>query len=59
MIPHMIKTAFACEVPVKKVRTIANAMKKNYRGMLNEISKVVKLYFTFPVTSATAERLSL
>ena len=27
-----------------------------YRNVLSEISKAVQLYFTFPVTSATAER---
>ena len=61
MVPDMIKTAFACELPIKKVtnvRTVASAMKQSeiYKGMLNEINKVLKLYFTFPVTSATAER---
>ena len=61
MVPDMIKTAFACELPVKEVtnvRTIAKSMKQSeiYKGMLSEIYKVLKIYFTFPVTSATAER---
>ena len=52
----MIKTAF--DGSVKKVtimRTLRDAMNKSevYRGML---SGVDKLYFTFPVTSATANR---
>ena len=27
-----------------------------YKGMLNEVDKLLGMYFTFPVTSATAER---
>ena len=40
------------------MRTIANGMQKSeiYKGMLSEIDKALKIYFTFPVTSATAER---
>ena len=61
MLPDMIKTAFSNDVSVKKVtnvRTIADAMEQSeiYKGMLSEINKVLILYFTFPVTSATAER---
>ena len=61
MLPSVISTAFASEIPVKNVtnvRTIANAMEQSeiYRGMLSEIDKVLKIYFAFPVTSATAER---
>ena len=59
MLPDMIKTAFAGEiVKVTNVRSIANAMEQSeiYKGMLGEIDKVLKIYFTFPVTSATAER---
>ena len=29
---------------------------KIYKGMLSEIDKVLKMYFTFPVTTSTAER---
>ena len=61
MLPDMIKTAFANNISIKKVtnvRTIADAMHQSeiYSGMLSEIDKVLKIYFTFPVTSATAER---
>ena len=61
MLPDMVKTAFAGEVPIKKVtnvRTIASAMEQSYiyKGMLSEIDRILKIYFTFPVTSATAER---
>ena len=60
LIPDMIKTAFV-QSPIKKVttlRTIADAMNKSeiYKGMLSEIHKVLKIYFTFPVTTSTAER---
>lgn len=60
MVADMIKTAFQ-HTPVKKVtslRTIADAMNQSeiYKRMLGEIDKVLKLYFTFPVTSSTAER---
>ena len=59
MIPDMIKTAF--DGSVKKVtmlRTLSDAMNKNeiYKGMLSEVDKLLRIYFTFPVTSATAER---
>lgn len=61
MVADMIKTAYANSTPVIKVtnvRTISEAMVQSeiYKGMLSEIDKVLKLYFTFPVTSATAER---
>ena len=58
MLPDMIKTAFAnISIKVTNVRTIADAMQQSeiYRGMLSEIDKVLKIYLTFPVTSATAE----
>lgn len=59
MIPDMIKTAF--DGSIKKVtimRTLTDAMNKSeiYKGMLGEVDKLLKMYFTFPVTSATAER---
>ena len=64
MLPDMIKTAFAGDVLIKKVtnvRTIANAIQQSeiykLEEMLSEIDKVLKICFTFSVTSATAERL--
>lgn len=59
MLPDMIKTAF--DGSIKKVttlRTLTDAMNKSniYKGMLSEVDKLLKVYFTFPVTSATAER---
>ena len=59
MLPDMMKTA--CEGRIKRitnVRTIASSMEQSaiYKGMLSEIDKLLKIYFTFPVTSATAER---
>ncbi len=59
MLPDMIKTAFAGAITkVTNIRTIADGMNQNeiYKGMLSEVDKVLKIYFTFPVTSATAER---
>ena len=59
MLPDMMKTA--CEDRIKRVtnvRTIASSMEQSaiYKGMLSEIDKLLKNYFTLPVTSATAER---
>ena len=57
----MIKTANSDTIPVTKVtsiRTIAEAMNTSdiYKTMLCEVNKLLQLYFTFPVTTATAER---
>ena len=43
---------------VTNIRTIAEAMNTSdiYKTMLSEVNKLLKLYFTFPVTTATAER---
>ena len=60
MLSGIINTAFAdTSVKVKKVtnaRTIADALNDNnlVNGMLSEVDKVLCLYFTFPVMSATA-----
>ena len=60
MLADMIKTSFS-STEIKKVttlRTIADAMNQSdiYKKMLGEIDKVLKIYFTFPVTTSTAER---
>ena len=60
MVADMIKNALQ-QTPIKKVtnlRTIAEGMNQSeiYKKMLGEIDKVLKIYFTFPVTTATAER---
>ena len=57
----MVKDMIQIANPVKQVttlRTIADAMNVSqiYKGMLQEIDKVLKLYFTLPVTTSTAER---
>ena len=57
----MIKTANSDSIPVTKVtsiRTIAEAMNTSdiYKTMLSVVNKLLQLYFTFPVTTATAER---
>lgn len=61
MVADMIKTSRKDNTAIKvvtNVRTIADTMQESeiYKGMLTEIDKVLKIYFTFPVTSATAER---
>ena len=59
MLPDTIKTAFDGSIKrVTNVRTIADAMMKLeiYQNMLCEVNKVLLLYFTFPVTTSTAER---
>ena len=60
MIPDMIKTAFPNHpvLKVTNVRTIADAMNQNgiYKSMLSELDKCLKIFFSFPITSATAER---
>ena len=59
MLPDLIKTAFNNSVKeVTNIRTIADAMLKSevYQKMLTEIDKLLLLYFTFPVTTSTAER---
>lgn len=60
MVSDLIKSAFQHN-PIKSVtnvRTIADAMNQSniYKRMLGEIDKVLKIYFTIPVTTATAER---
>ena len=60
MVSDMIKNAFE-HLPVKtvtSVRTIAEGMNQSdiYKRMLAEVDKMLKIYFTFPVTTATAER---
>ena len=59
MLPDAIKMAHeGTSVTIKKVRTLADTLNQNtiYKGMLSEVNKVLRAYFTFPVTSATAER---
>ena len=59
MLPDMIKAAFNSSVKqVTNVRTIASAMLESdvYQKMLTEVDKLLVLYFTFPVTTSTAER---
>ena len=56
----MIKAALSRSIPVKaitNVRTIPEAIAKRdiCKTMLSEDDNILKLYFTFPVTTATAE----
>ena len=54
MLPGAIDTV----KKVTNVRTIVDALNDSnlVKGMFSEVDKVLCLYFTFPVTSATAER---
>ena len=61
LVQDMIKTANSEGILVTKVtnvRTIAAAMNTSdiYKTMLSEVNRLLQLYFTFPVTTATAER---
>ena len=59
MLPDLIKTAFDGSIKkVTNIRTIPDAMTKSsiYQKMLCEVDKLLLLYLTFPVTTATAER---
>ena len=62
MVYDMIKTACdGTDIAIKKVtkvRTIADALQQSEicENLLSEMNKSVKLYFIFPITSATAER---
>lgn len=58
LVCDMIKTASSQVKKVTNVRTIAETMNKSaiYKCMLGEVDKLLQLYFTFPVTTATAER---
>ena len=59
MLPDVIKTAFDGSVKkVTNIRTITEAMTKSslYQNMLSELDRLLLLYLTFPVTTATAER---
>ena len=59
MVGDLIKNAFKHSIKsVTNVRTIAEGMNQSeiYKKLLGEIDKALKIYFTFPVTTATAER---
>ena len=55
MLPDLIKTSLSGSI--KNVRTIVDAFIQShiYQNMLCEVNKIVLLYFTFPITTATAE----
>ena len=59
MLQDMIQNAQQNSIKkVTSLQTIADSMNKSdiYKRMLGEIDKVLKVYFTVPVTTATAER---
>ena len=60
-VKDMINEANTGSVPVRRVtnvRTISEAMNTSqiYKTMLSEVYKLLKLYITFPVTTASSER---
>ena len=61
MLPDGIRSAFeesSAQSQITYVRTIADALSQSVvvRTMLSEVDRLIKLYLTFPVSSATAER---
>ena len=58
LVKGMIRQTLSSVTTVTNVRTISEAMNTSdtYKNMLSEVNKLVKLYFTFPVTTATSER---
>ena len=58
LVKDMIRQTLSSVTTVTNVRTISEAMNTSdiYKNMLSEVNKLVKLYFTFPVTTTTSER---
>jgi len=58
MLLDVIKTSSLGIKKVTNIQTIVSAMNESaiYKGMLQEVDKLLKLYLTFPVTTSTAER---
>lgn len=57
-LPDVIKSFDPIIRKVTTVRTVCDAMNSNtvYKQMLSEVYKVLRLYLTIPVTTATSER---
>ena len=59
MLPNAIQTVQGTKIKrVTTIRTVAETLNTStmVNGMLKEVGKLVQAYYTFPVTSATAER---
>ena len=58
LVADMVKQATPQVTTVTNIRTIAQAINSNhiYKKMLSEVFMLLSLYFTFPVTTASAER---
>lgn len=58
LLADVIKQASPCVRRVTSVRTIADAMNSQevYKSLLSEVHKLIRLFLTLPVTSATSER---
>ena len=59
MVPEVINQALPIVKPVTNVRTVCDAMNANpvTKALLGEVHKLLRLYLTVPVTSATSERV--
>ena len=59
MLMDVVRTAHPIIKVITSIRTIVLLFSKpsNHVGMLGEVEKLVAIYLTFPVTSATAECL--
>ena len=58
ILPDLLKTAFKGKVKKEtNIRIIAEAMEQStiYKDMLSKVDKILQIFLTFPVTSATAE----
>ena len=57
MLNDIIHQALPEVKKVTSIRTVCSAMaSSNYRSTFNEIHKLLRLYLTVPITSATSER---
>ena len=58
MLSHTVHEVFPRVTEVTTLQTICEVMNKNdiYKSLLSEVHKLLRLYLTVPVSSATAER---
>ena len=55
--PDVIKLSSSEVRHVTSVRTVCEAMNKNaHKSLLSEVHKLLRLYFTIPITTSTSER---
>ena len=58
MLPDAIKSSSPCIVEVTRIKTICDVFNEcqGVKKLLTEVDKLLKLFLTIPVTTATAER---